>query len=1517
MSNGLGGFNTTVPNRIMGPNWGLSSHPTLQMSKHVINENTSHTLWMYFPEGVAFNFRYNTDLKIYELNTLFNPRDSRGGISPGSEGVYIDFKDGKLEVRRRDGRVYTYSPEPVYPNLGARTLLNTTSDDRPVARLESVQYEGGYIQTVSYNALDEISEISDNFGRQISFQRETREWITETGERLESRGGILRPAYRTPITQVDLPDGSKIEYTYDIVPGSTFTKFKAPDKLIRAKRTSQDGEVLFDESYLYGDERFPYALTGIVDSAGINYASWKYNAGALAIESTLADGLDKYTIDRFFGSGRLEVNFVVTNPLGRQTTYNADSIIDDEFGRFRSITGEPSPNCVGEFSSFSFNDNALEKTLTDSEGRRTRVKFDNMDRQIRLTRAMGTPEETVTTTTWHPQYWRKTQIVNPGLTTDYTYDDVGRMLTMEQTDTSPQAAGSVPRLWSFGYDGPNVTSIDGPLPGAADTQTFTYTGEKLTSVTNELGHQTLITAHNPNGAPARIEDPNGNITVLGYDAEHKLTNITESAGNLNAETTLTYNAVDLLTSVTQPNGSALFFEYDDARRLMAIRNSVNERIDYTRNAMGGIIKTEISGAAQGLSFEISQVTDELNRVIKTATVGGAAGFTSETTLGYDREDNLTSIIDPRQNNWQQNYDGLNRLVKEIDPLGAETDYGLEANYDERNPLASVTDARNVTTNYVRNGFGEVIREVSLEAGTTHYTRDTRGLVTQMTDGRGIITNYTYDAAGRLLSETYPSESTSDITYTYDEGPNGIGELTTVGESFGTTNYAYNSLGHMTGMTRNINGQSYTTSYTYDLAGEVITETYPSGRTIRMSRDAAARIIGIEAQNPNGTSGETEFTPLLSNITYAAFGPMTGADFADGHSLTINYDTAYRAKSLRRTSVNGSLMDISFDHDASGNILAMNDNVRPERSQSFTYDPVSRLTSANGGYGSLGYDYNLVGDRTARNYTPIDGSLQAQIYNYDASTARLTDITQAGLNLRVFGYDDGGNMITDTRTDDVITSRFEYGMNARGRLSTVSEEGALKASYTYDMSEQRIIKSVTGEAAIHYHYDGEGRLISETDAATGETIRDYVWLGLTPIASFAANDNAPAPDLASDPEPTPSSDCDEEGIAAQQALLEQNQAALVLWQDYLTVLGDVRDIRLEQIAQVETALETATGFRRFWLIWLERILENLVAQIEAAIAFSQDTITQIESVIATQEADIAAQQAICDAPVDDGEDEGPDDGASSFSVTFLHSDHLGRPQFGTNGDGEIVWDGGITTPFGVSMASLGAQTQALMFPGQYEDAETTGAGVTLSHNWHRTYDPTIGRYLQSDPIGLAGGLNRYAYVGGNPVMLVDPTGRIFFVPVLIGIAAGAAIDVAFQLTQNGRDFKCLDYKSVALSGALGAFGAGGGFARSGIKRAGQEWSHFIARKNVNQLTAKGSRLNRGLNRRGGLNGQWVSPQRHSKHDYHRRLKGEKVADKPSLLWRGFDRIPDYLKGGVGAPALGQLIPSQEKNCACQQ
>ncbi|MGU0541138.1 RHS repeat domain-containing protein, partial [Pseudomonas aeruginosa] len=105
-----------------------------------------------------------------------------------------------------------------------------------------------------------------------------------------------------------------------------------------------------------------------------------------------------------------------------------------------------------------------------------------------------------------------------------------------------------------------------------------------------------------------------------------------------------------------------------------------------------------------------------------------------------------------------------------------------------------------------------------------------------------------------------------------------------------------------------------------------------------------------------------------------------------------------------------------------------------------------------------------------------------------------------------------------------------------------------------------------------------------------------------------------------------------------------------------------------------------------------------------------------------------------------------------TLLYLHGDHLDTPRLATDASGQIAWQW-QSDAFGRGEALSQGSTQVnLRFPGQYYDAESG-----LHYNYFRDYDPETGRYVESDPIGLDGGLNTYAYVGSNPVGLVDPNG----------------------------------------------------------------------------------------------------------------------------------------------------------------
>ncbi|MFN7275989.1 MAG: RHS repeat-associated core domain-containing protein, partial [bacterium] len=125
-------------------------------------------------------------------------------------------------------------------------------------------------------------------------------------------------------------------------------------------------------------------------------------------------------------------------------------------------------------------------------------------------------------------------------------------------------------------------------------------------------------------------------------------------------------------------------------------------------------------------------------------------------------------------------------------------------------------------------------------------------------------------------------------------------------------------------------------------------------------------------------------------------------------------------------------------------------------------------------------------------------------------------------------------------------------------------------------------------------------------------------------------------------------------------------------------------------------------------------------------------------------------------------------AATPAISILQADHLDTVVSIMNAAAVQVWRWD-REPYGAFVPNEDPDGDGklvrfdLRFPGQFLDRETG-----LHYNYFRDYDPTIGRYVQSDPIGLAGGVNTYAYAGGNPITRVDPDG---LTPIAIGINVG--------------------------------------------------------------------------------------------------------------------------------------------------
>ena len=577
---------------------------------------------------------------------------------------------------------------------------------------------------------------------------------------------------------------------------------------------------------------------------------------------------------------------------------------------------------------------------------------------------------------------------------------------------------------------------------------------------------TTYSDYNAAGQVGRVTDPNGNAVTYTYDGRGRVLTMTNVAGS--SVTTYAYDTAGELDMVTQPNGMTSDFVYGlTYGRLTQVIDPLGNYIAYGYDGQGN--RTELSHYDAGdqrrfwkrFEFQGTSHPGKLWREINPDD--------TYTEYAYDASDNISTITDAAGKTTTYDYDLFDRLTTVTQPGNVITGYA----YDRQDNLITVTDAESHATTYVYDDLGRLVSTASPDTHTTTYAYDASGNLICKTDANGNTITYTYDALNRLTAIHFP-DSSQDITYTYDQGANGKGQLTDMTDPSGTYTYTYDALGNLVTEEKTIDGVTYTTQYAYDPAGILTNITYPGGRTVTYELDTAGRVTQVTSTKESITS------TLAENISYLPFGPLQGLTYGNGTALSKTFDQLYRLTDLSAGSVQG----LGYGLDSVGNITAITDNLDPARSQTFGYDDLYRLTSATGVYGAISYTYDKVGNRLTKT---LDG--QTGTYTYEAGTNRLSQIT--GASPQSFSYDANGN------TTAIDSRALTYNQN--NRLIQMAENSTGFGDYVYNGNGQRIKK--TAEETTIYHYDRFGNLIDESTPA-GDFVADYVYLNNTRLAAIA-------------------------------------------------------------------------------------------------------------------------------------------------------------------------------------------------------------------------------------------------------------------------------------------------------------------------------------------------------------------------------------------------------------------------------
>ncbi|MBL4761318.1 MAG: VCBS repeat-containing protein [Gammaproteobacteria bacterium] len=929
-----------------------------------------------------------------------------------------------------------------------------------------------------------------------------------------------------------------------------------------------------------------------------------------------------------------------------------------------------------------------------------------------------------------------------------------------------------------------------------------------TTVTDALGRSTIY-LFNEDGKATNIEGQAtasciGSNSGYEYDDNGFISAKTDWNDN---RTEFSHNERGLETSRTEAAGTAEAYtvqtQWHEHYRLPVRIIAPGKAVELTYNDNGLLISRTVIDTTQEVSLWDSFTgkannkrtwTYEYNDQGLVATVDGPrANVADITRYEYDTQGNRISV---------ENAKG--HRVSILD----QTEAGLPTH---------VRDANGVETHFVYNARGWLIEKTVVEntvdssedsQATTKFTYnqvaayDGTGYIESVESANGSVLHYEYNAARYVTAIT--NSNGDRMEYELDNAGNPITEtvLNAGGDIQRQQQRVFDELSRVI---NTISASGDTSIYHYDANGNQTEAIDAMGRATYSAFDALNRLVKVTDANLGETltqyndQGQVEQVTDARNIVTRyirnGFGQVTQRISQDTGTTEYQYDNAGN-RTYQKDARN---VETLYSYDSLNRVTDITYPSAPKENIHYSYDDesvlaIGRLTTTSDQTGSTALAYNGRGNIVNASQT-IHNSTYDMAYHYDNANQLEAIQYPSGLTIRYYRDDLGqvqaitqqandqapeqtivdnisylpfgpinglqfGNGLMQQQAYDLdyriqsiglnsattMLSDKTYGYNAVGQITNITDALAAANDKFYDYDNLNRLTDVLEGNALqpqrqeHFTYDAVGNRETYQRVANGQMVMAEQY-------HYADNANRlMSVNRASDNSQTVRSlGYDAVGNTVNDARFDATQYTLTYGAN--NRLASVKGATYGHNAKGQRVVRSVNGSEVHYIFDTQ---DRLVAEAKAGV------ITR-EYVYLGR-----APLAVRDAANDEW--------------YYSHNDHLGTPKLLTDQNQKVVWSGDALA-FGET-EETGEVKFAFRFPGQIDDSETG-----YYYNYFRDYDASLGRYLQSDPIGLAGGVNTFGYVLGNPAAMVDPNGLAPKIDFYRGVPPGS---VAYS-TAGGNNF----------------------------------------------------------------------------------------------------------------------------------